>query len=63
MMKLVNPVNPTAIYSLVRYKTCGETEREVIDTICIPSEFEGGTPLPTAEGEGTDGEGTGGDAE
>ncbi|MFT6142330.1 MAG: hypothetical protein ACJAZO_003456 [Myxococcota bacterium] len=68
MMKLVNPVNPTAIYSLVRYKTCGETEREVIDNICIPSQFQGGTPLPPQEVDGTDVEGsdvegTGGDTE
>lgn len=52
-LKRVDPVNPSSILTVVRYKTCAGGERELIDTQCSVAVFEGGTAPPApAEGEG-----------
>ena len=36
----VNPVNPMGIFSMVRYKTCGE-KKEKVDTVCGVAAYVG----------------------
>ncbi len=68
-LKLANPGNPTGIYTLNRYQTCGDaTERELIDTVCAANFFPpDASAVPPSddgeEGEGEEGEGEEGEGE
>jgi len=51
-LKMANPASPTGIYSLLRYKKCGDAEPELIDTVCTATFFNGGVGAPApADGE------------